>query len=273
MTHQAAQKNEKEKKERLFFRDTEHLLSFIFFIVVICVSAWVLKSLNNWMDNPKRAVLSKLILNGDLRFTSEDDIRQAILELGLLDTYIGQNVDDIQREIARLPWLKRVNVHKQWPDKIIVSIEEYNPEFYWNDLFLLDSRANVFTVPLDRIANLNLPKLHGPEDKEKWIVETYHKLSNIDKQLANKSFKTVIYSAIIDERNSWQLIIKPCVLDLCYKNPEMKLILGSEHIEQRYRQFLKLFPEIQKRTDEKERILVADLRYENGIAVKKERTK
>lgn len=43
-------------------------------------------------------------------------MRKAILDLGLPNTYIGQNVDSIQQEILRLPWIQQVSVRKQWPD-------------------------------------------------------------------------------------------------------------------------------------------------------------
>ena len=80
-----------------------------------------------------------------------------------------------------------------------------------------------------------------------------------------------IKTAITDERNAWQLMVKQCISGFCLENQEIKLLLGSENIEQRYQQFIKLFPEIQSRMPENERIMVADLRYENGISVQREK--
>lgn len=268
----ARRRDDKEKRRLIIFRSTKQLIGFLFFILIISVSVWVVTSFKNWIDNPEQMVLSQLVLNGDHAYTDEDDIRQAILGLGLPNTYIGQNVDDIQQEIMQFPWIKQASVRKQWPDRLIVSIEEYKPAFYWNDLFLLDNYGNIFNVPLDRFVERQLPKLYGPEGKEKAIVKIYYKFNDLSKKLASSGLTLQIKSTVTDERNAWQLIIKQCIAGFCPENQEMKLILGSENIEQRYQQFIKLLPEIQVRIPKDERITVADLRYESGISVIKEKT-
>lgn len=268
----ARRRDDKEKRRLIIFRSTKQLIGFLFFILIISVSVWVVISFKNWIDNPEQMVLSQLVLNGDHAYTDEDDIRQAILGLGLPNTYIGQNVDDIQQEIMQFPWIKQASVRKQWPDRLIVSIEEYKPAFYWNDLFLLDNYGNIFNVPLDRFVERQLPKLYGPEGKEKAIVKIYYKFNDLSKKLASSGLTLQIKSTVTDERNAWQLTIKQCIAGFCPENQEMKLILGSENIEQRYQQFIKLLPEIQVRIPKDERITVADLRYESGISVIKEKT-
>lgn len=270
---QAARRREdKEESRLLIFCSIEQLIGFLFFILIISVSVWVVTSFKNWIDNPEQMVLSQLVLNGDHAFTDEDDIRQAILGLGLPNTYIGQNVDDIQQEIMQFPWIKQASVRKQWPDRLIVSIEEYKPAFYWNDLFLLDNNGNIFNVPSDHFVERKLPKLYGPEGKEKTIVKIYYKFDDLSKKLASSRLTLQIKSAVSNERNAWQLMIKQCIAGICHENQEIKLILGSENIEQRYLQFIKLLPEIQARIPKDEKIMVADLRYESGISVIKEKT-
>ena len=268
----ARRRDDKEKRRLIIFRSTKQLIGFLFFILIISVSVWVVISFKNWIDNPEQMVLSQLVLNGDHAYTDEDDIRQAILGLGLPNTYIGQNVDDIQQEIMQFPWIKQASVRKQWPDRLIVSIEEYKPAFYWNDLFLIYIFGNIFNVPLDRFVERQLPKLYGPEGKEKAIVKIYYKFNDLSKKLASSGLTLQIKSTVTDERNAWQLTIKQCIAGFCPENQEMKLILGSENIEQRYQQFIKLLPEIQVRIPKDERITVADLRYESGISVIKEKT-
>ncbi|OCG30362.1 hypothetical protein A9G34_02940 [Gilliamella sp. Choc4-2] len=269
---QAAHRREDKNRRRLLiFCNTEQLIGFLFFIMIIFISVWIVQSVKDWMDDPEQMVLSQLTLSGEHTYTSEDDLREAILGLGLPNTYIGQDVNDIQQEILRFPWVKQVSVRKQWPDRLIVYIEEYKPAFYWNDLFLLDNNGNVFSVPLDRISELELPRLYGPEGKAKPVLETYVKLNDISKKLASNQLVLHIKAAIADERNAWQLIVKQCIGDFCEEAQELKLMLGNENIEQRYQQFIKLFPEIQLRIPADERITVADLRYENGISVKREK--
>lgn len=269
---QAAHRREERKKRRLLiFRNTEQFMGFLFFIMIILISTWIVQSIKEWMDDPEQMVLSQLTLSGEYTYTTENDLREAILGLGLPNTYIGQDVDDIQQEVMRFPWVKHASVRKQWPDRLIVHVEEYKPAFYWNDLFLLDENGVVFSVPLDRINDLKLPRLYGPEGKAKSVLETYYKLDNLSKKLANNQLALKIDAAISDERNAWQLMVKQCIAGICVEDQEIKLVLGSENIEERYQLFMKLFPEIQSRIPTNERITVADLRYENGISVQREK--
>ncbi|MCX8642122.1 MULTISPECIES: FtsQ-type POTRA domain-containing protein [unclassified Gilliamella] len=269
---QAAHRREERKKRRLLiFRNTEQFMGFLFFIMIILISTWIVQSIKEWMDDPEQMVLSQLTLSGEHTYTTENDLREAILGLGLPNTYIGQDVDDIQQEVMRFPWVKHASVRKQWPDRLIVHVEEYKPAFYWNDLFLLDENGVVFSVPLDRINDLKLPRLYGPEGKAKSVLETYYKLDNLSKKLANNQLALKIDAAISDERNAWQLMVKQCIAGICVEDQEIKLVLGSENIEERYQLFMKLFPEIQSRIPTNERITVADLRYENGISVQREK--
>lgn len=269
---QAAHRREERKKRRLLiFRNTEQFMGFLFFIMIILISTWIVQSIKEWMDDPEQMVLSQLTLSGEHTYTTENDLREAILGLGLPNTYIGQDVDDIQQEVMRFPWVKHASVRKQWPDRLIVHVEEYKPAFYWNDLFLLNENGVVFSVPLDRINDLKLPRLYGPEGKAKSVLETYYKLDNLSKKLANNQLALKIDAAISDERNAWQLMVKQCIAGICVEDQEIKLVLGSENIEERYQLFMKLFPEIQSRIPTNERITVADLRYENGISVQREK--
>jgi hypothetical protein len=52
--------------------------------MIILISAWIIKSVKNWMDDPEQMVLSQLTLSGEHIFTTEDDLREAILGLGIL---------------------------------------------------------------------------------------------------------------------------------------------------------------------------------------------
>lgn len=269
---QAAHKRENQKKRKLLvFHNLEQIIGFLFFIIIISTSVWTINCVKNWLEDPDQMVLSQLTFSGDHAFTTEGDLRQAILGLGLPNTYVGQNVDDIQQEIMRYPWIKQASVRKQWPDRLIVYIEEYKPTFYWNDLYLLDDAGNVFSVPFDRLGELQLPRIYGPEGKAKSMLEMYAKLDAISKKLANNKFASEIKVAIADDRNAWQLMIKQCTADLCSESQDIKLIIGTENIEQHYYQFIKLFPEILSRMPADEKITAADLRYENGISVQREK--
>lgn len=266
---QAAQKKEIKKKIFFLFASIEQFLGFIFFIIVIALSSWSLFVVKNWIDDPERVVLSQLMLTGEQNFTKKEDIQQAIMGLGLPNTYIAQNVDDIQQEIMRLPWIKYASVRKQWPDRLIVHIVEYQPAFYWNEVFLLDNNGTVFSVPKERFSDDTLPKLFGPIGKEKIILKTYKKLKNMSNQLSDNNVSLMIRVAAADERNAWQLVVIPCIKDFCAKDQDIKLMLGRKKVDERYERFMRFYSDIQSGLPLDEQLIEADLRYDNGIAVKR----
>ncbi|WP_392560816.1 FtsQ-type POTRA domain-containing protein [Orbus sturtevantii] len=267
---QAAQRKETKKKFFFLPKNIEQFVGFVFFISVLSLSIWVVLTVKNWVDNPERVVLSQLVLTGDSRFTNEDDIRKAILGLGLPNTYVAQDVDDIQQEIMRLPWVKQVSVRKKWPDRLIVNIVEYQPSYVWNDIFLLDENAIIFSVPKDRVNSDLLPKLFGPIGKEKLILEVYRQLEDISKKSNDQHLALSISDAIADEKNAWQLVVKQCIKGFCIENQTILLKLGREKIIERYIRFIRLFGDIQADLLTNERLAEIDLRYENGISVKKQ---
>lgn len=267
---QAAQRKDIRKKKVFMFADFEQFLGFIFFVIVIVTCSWSVITVKSWIDDPERVILSQLILTGDKRFTTEQDVRKAIMDLGLPNTYIGQDVDSIQQEILRLPWIKQVSVRKQWPDRLIVNIVEFKPKFYWNEVFLLDDDGNLFNVPDEQIQE-NLPRLFGPIGKEKVILDNYRQLEAIANQLSKRDYQIYIDIALADERNAWQLLLKPCFKGVCANNKDIKVTLGREYIGDRFKRFVRFFKNIQADLPRNERISEVDLRYDNGIAVKRQK--
>jgi len=57
---QAAQRKETKKKPFFLPVNLEQFIGFLFFIIVILLSSWVVIAVKNWVDNPERVVLSQL---------------------------------------------------------------------------------------------------------------------------------------------------------------------------------------------------------------------
>ncbi len=117
------------------------LAGILFLLTVLCtvfVSGWVVLG---WMEDAQRLPLSKLVLTGERHYTRNDDIRQAILALGAPGTFMTQDVNIIQSQIERLPWIKQASVRKQWPDELKIHLVEYVPIARWNDQHMVDAKG------------------------------------------------------------------------------------------------------------------------------------
>ena len=221
------------------------LAGIFFLLTVLCtvlVSGWVVLG---WMEDAQRLPLSKLVLTGERHYTKNDDIRQSILALGAPGTFMTQDVNIIQSQIERLPWIKQASVRKQWPDELKIHLVEYVPIARWNDQHMVDAEGNAFSVPADRTSKQVLPMLSGPEGSASEVLQGYRDMSQV---LAKDRF--TLKEAAMTARRSWQLTL----------NNDIKLNLGRGDTMKRLARFVELYPVLQQQaqTDGK-RISYVDL--------------
>jgi len=206
-----------------------------------------------WMDDASRLPLSKLVVTGQTRYTTHDDIRQAILSLGPPGTFMSQNVDVIQQQIERLPWIKQVSVRKQWPDELKIHLVEYVPVARWNDQNVVDADGVSFRLPLSLSAQQPMPMLYGPEGSENEVMAGFYQMSD-----ALKPSKITLKAASMSARRSWQLVT----------SDDMKIELGRDDTMKRLQRFIDLYPVLLRQAQaENKRIGYVDLRYDSGAAV------
>lgn len=153
------------------------LAGMIFLLMVLGTVVWSGWAVLGWMKDASRLPLSRLVVTGERHYTTNDDIRQAILALGAPGTFMTQDVDVIQQQIERLPWIKQASVRKQWPDELKIHLVEYVPVARWNDLHMVDAEGKAFSVPAERAGKQKLPLLYGPEGSEQDVLEGYRAMS------------------------------------------------------------------------------------------------
>ena len=229
------------------------LFGMIFLLMVIGVMVLGGVMVVKWMDDASRLPLSKLVVTGDTHYTTHDDIRQAILSLGPPGTFMSQNVDVIQQQIERLPWIKQVSVRKQWPDELKIHLVEYVPVARWNDQNVVDADGVSFSLPLSQLGKQAMPMLYGPEGSEKEVMAGFYQMSDM-----LKPSKVILKAASMTARRSWQLVT----------SDDMKIELGRDETMKRLQRFIDLYPVLLRQGQaENKRIGYVDLRYDSGAAV------
>lgn len=244
---------EAQEKARTGRSNGSRLAGIVFLMMVLGVMLAGGFVVVKWMNDASRLPLSKLVVTGQTHYTTDDDIRQAILSLGEPGTFMSQDVDVIQQQIERLPWIQQVSVRKQWPDELKIHLVEYVPVARWNDLHMVDADGKSFTVPANHIGKQEMPMLYGPEGNEKEVLAGYHQMSDL---LAASKFKLKVAS--MTARRSWQLVL----------SDDVRLELGRNEDMKRLKRFIQLYPTLQQQAQaENKRISYVDLRYDSGAAV------
>ncbi|EKM0372598.1 cell division protein FtsQ [Cronobacter turicensis] len=219
-------------------------------VLTVIFGGWMVLG---WMEDAQRLPLSKLVVTGERHYTRNDDIRQSILALGAPGTFMTQDVNIIQNQIERLPWIKQASVRKQWPDELKIHLVEYVPIARWNDQHMIDTDGTAFSVPSGRASKQVLPLLYGPEGSENEVLQGYRSMGQV---LAKDKF--TLKEAAMTARRSWQVTL----------SNNIKLNLGRDDTMKRLERFVELYPVLQQQaqTDNK-RISYVDLRYDSGAAV------
>lgn len=219
-------------------------------VLTVIFGGWMVLG---WMEDAQRLPLSKLVVTGERHYTRNDDIRQSILALGAPGTFMTQDVNIIQNQIERLPWIKQASVRKQWPDELKIHLVEYVPIARWNDQHMIDTDGTSFSVPSDRASKQTLPLLYGPEGSENEVLQGFRAMGQV---LAKDKF--TLKEAAMTARRSWQVTL----------SNNIKLNLGRDDTMKRPERFVELYPVLQQQaqTDHKQ-ISYVDLRYDSGAAV------
>lgn len=251
---QAALNTRTREEEKTSGRNNGTRLAGIIFLLAVVMSVviggWMVI---NWMEDAQRLPLSRLVVTGERHYTRNDDIRQSIMSLGAPGTFMTQDVNIIQQQIERLPWIKQASVRKQWPDELKIHLVEYVPMARWNDQHMVDAAGNSFSVPASRTRNQSLPKLFGPEGSEKEVLASYREMSEV---LAKARF--TLKEAAMTARRSWVLTL----------NNDIKLNLGRGDTMKRLNRFVELYPVLQQQAQADGKIIsYVDLRYDSGAAV------
>jgi cell division protein FtsQ len=171
-------------------------------------------------------------------------------------TFFTANLDSVRAAFETVPWVRKVAVRREWPNKLIVSIEEHQPLGTWGeDGRLLSVKGDVFTANLaEAEVDSKLLEFDGPAGSEKEVLARYADL--------HEWFKPINLEPVsvqLSGRFSWSVKL----------NNGMKVKLGREQGKVRLRDLVarltQVYPQILARLGN--RIESADLRYPNGLAL------
>ena len=226
----------------------KHLPGALFLSLVVMISLWLVISTISWMTDEDRLPLSHMIIQGQLKHITADDIREAIDSMDSIGTFMTQDVNKLQDALLSLPWIAQVSVRKQWPETIKVFVVENQAEATWNNRVIVNPDGVVFNAPMSDLLEPK-PALFGPETSSKEVLSFWHQLQ---KQFA--PLNITVHSVALTDRLSWQVVL----------DNGIRLELGRDAREERVDRFVALYKQLESK---KNSIDYIDLRYDTGAAV------
>jgi cell division protein FtsQ len=215
-------------------------------LAVALIALPVVAVLNGWIAG-ERWPMRRLAVTGEFHQVDEEAVRTAVLPL-VQRGFFAVDLEQVRAEVAKLPWVERVEVRKRWPDRLEVNLAEHTPVARWNDDRMLSAEGTLFAAPAG--AGAGLPRFEGPESRVTELM-AFHSIARPLFLPLGLKVETVQLSA----RGSWSLVLSDgTVIEAGRGDPQTRLA-----------RFARMLPQLQR--DPLRRLARADLRYTNGFAI------
>jgi len=214
---------------------------------VLALGSWGLERLLGAAHFPLRVVR----ITGELRHLDRSALERAVAGVargGFFSVDLGR----VRAAAQALPWVETVRVRRVWPDTLELRVEERQPLGHWRQKQLVSLRGDVFRPASGDRLPADLPWLVGPEGSAMTVVDTFRAIQT---RLESQGMR--IERLTLTAREDWSAQLSDGTL----------VLFGTEHLAARLETFLRAYPLL--RASAGGRVERVDLRYDNGVAVRR----
>lgn len=171
--------------------------------------------------------------------------------------FFTANLETVRAAFETVPWVRRAMVRREWPNQLIVTLEEHTPLGTWgDDGKLISVKGDVFTANLDEAEeDGSLPDFGGPDGSEKEVLARFHDIRAWFAPIA-----LTPESLHLSDRYAWMVKLSNGVT----------VELGREQtkatLKERVDRLVSVYPQLAARLQN--RIENVDMRYPNGLALR-----
>lgn len=156
-------------------------------------------------------------------------------------------LDASRLAFEKLPWVRRAQLRRHWPDRLEVVLEEHEAIARWGDDALVNTHGEIFAAASDA----RLPVFSGPREVSADIATNYRKFRDLVAPLGQQ-----VAAVEVSDRRAWRVRLED----------GMALELGREKMTERLAKFVSVYATSVGRMREQPQIV--DLRYPNGFAAR-----
>jgi cell division protein FtsQ len=203
-----------------------------------------------------RAIRIEGVQQTPLRYVSASTVKTTALPR-IRGNFFTANLDVVRSAFEAVPWVRKAAVRREWPNKLIVTLEEHRPLATWGeDGKLVSIKGDVFTANLaEAEEDGELLQFDGPTGSEGEVVERFHDLRA---WLAPIGLTPSVLR--LSDRYAWTVQL----------NNGMTVELGREQsgdiLKTRVERLISVYPQLVAQLQD--RIDSVDMRYPNGLALK-----
>jgi cell division protein FtsQ len=178
------------------------------------------------------------------------------------NSFFTVNLETVRHAIEGVSWVRRAQVRREWPDRLVVTIEEHRVLGMWDDGRLVNTYGELFAANPAEAEEDNgaLPELSGPAGSERDVASRY---LDFKRWLAKLSL--VPDQVTLTARYAWSLHVANATTD------GLTIDLGRERdantVPERIGRMIGAWPQLIANWP---RLTSVDLRYPNGLALRAE---
>jgi cell division protein FtsQ len=170
-----------------------------------------------------------------------------VVRTELRGNFFSIDLDAARAAFEKLPWVRRAQVRRAWPDRLDVVLEERVALARWGDDGLVDTHGEVFVAASDA----RLPTFTGPAEAAPDLARRYATLRTLLAPLGREPVEIEVSA-----RRAWSVRL----------DDGLRIELGRDGIEARLARFVLVYGRTVAALPD--RPTVVDLRYPNGFAVR-----
>ncbi|WOG26171.1 cell division protein FtsQ/DivIB [Endozoicomonas sp. 8E] len=204
---------------------------------------WIWPVLMMWVNQP----IARVEVRSTFNYLEPGDVEKQLAPW-LVNRFFYLDLEEMRRAVLDMPWVRKASLRREWPDTLIVRLEERKPIARWQDDGLIDEDGEVFR-PGSLEAFNKLPKLAGMEDRSEDVMQQYLAFSQVIRPLG-----VAVRELRLSTTDSWWL-----------KVDHVDVNLGRDRRMERLQRFIRLYhARLDDRWQDVKRV---DLRYLNGASV------
>lgn len=201
------------------------------------------------LDSPQFP-LRELRVQGALERTTRTELESATRGR-VTGNFFATDLSAVRAGLEQLPWVRRVEVRRAWPDRIEVRIEEHEALARWGDAGLVNIHGERFAGHSED----GLPMFAGPVGTEAEVARRYRRFVELLAPLGSE-----LDRVILTPRYSWQLRLASGL------SIELGRDLANDPAEARLARFVSVYPDTLGRIARRHEYV--DLRFPNGFALR-----
>ena len=201
-----------------------------------------------------RMIRIETIGQAELHHVNHLTLRNGVLGR-IKGNFFTTDLESVRQAFESVPWVRRATVRREWPDQLVVALEEHEVLGTWGeDGRLLSIAGDVFTANLAEAEEDHaLPEFSGPEGSERDVLTRFIELRNWFAPL-----KLAPESLALSSRYAWTVKL----------DNGMSVALGREQnrttLQERVARLAGIYPQLASRLANIDTI---DMRYPNGLAL------